>query len=223
MNHRRSIVLCMFVSLFFMLNGCKPSSSSQGGFAISVAERTQSASGKLSPPRPIPNVDVWGSFVGTIPNEQAYGTVQGYSGYEGDAVYACQVPAEYDASTNYYWVCNGEAPANWNHLFTLNFHCGDLHLHYSNPGAGEWTYELDNVETFLTSGAEGDCLTTYVAPASTRFAILGQFPQAITLSGEAPFTTTYGMPELYVYDGTATLVATETATSTMTACIGNRS
>jgi YVTN family beta-propeller protein len=56
-------------------------------------------------------------------------------------------------------------------------------------------------------------LTKDVPSASTRFAILGQLPKTLTLSGEAPFTTTYGMPQLYVYNGTATLVATETATS----------
>lgn len=76
-----------------------------------------------------------------------------------------------------------------------------------------WQYQLLNQEVFPISGVEGDCLTNDIPPASTRFAILGQLPQTLTLTGEAPFKTTYGMPKLYVYDGKATLVATETATS----------
>jgi hypothetical protein len=77
MDYRRSTIFCMFVLLLFLLNGCKQSStSSQGGFAVSVAEKTQSASGALSPPRPIPEAEVSGYFDGTIPNEQVAGTVQ---------------------------------------------------------------------------------------------------------------------------------------------------
>jgi hypothetical protein len=116
MNYRRSTFLCMFVSLLFLLAGCRPPSSSQGGFAISTAERTQSASGSLSPPRFIPNVPVFGNFYGTITGEQPYGTAQSYSGtegYYGPLGYPtwCGAPSN-DNSNNYYWVCYGEAPAS---------------------------------------------------------------------------------------------------------------
>jgi YVTN family beta-propeller protein len=118
---------------------------------------------------------------------------------------------------NYYWVCNGMAPALWTHSFILNFDCGNTNLvsSYIGPeGNGSyWKYQVQNVETFPVSGAEDDCLTYYLPDASTRFAILSQLPQTLTLSGEAPFMTTFSMPELYVYDGTATQVDTEIATS----------
>jgi YVTN family beta-propeller protein len=158
-----------------------------------------------------------GYFAGAITGEQPYGTAQSYSGTEG--FYGamgyptwCGAPNDYN-SNNYYWVCYGEAPAYWNITYTLNFLCGTKNLTYQDSIDNIYQYTITNQEVFLTSGAEGDCYTQYVPPASTRFAILGQLPQTLTLSGEAPFVTTYGMPELYVYDGTATLVATETATS----------
>jgi len=219
MNYRSNVVLCICLSLLFPLSGCKQSSSSLGGFAVSTAERTQSSSGALSPPRPIADVHVTGVYIGTIGNELQSGTVQSYDGYEGQEPAnpdACNMPVEYQQSNNYYWVCYGKAPALWTIDFQIDFYCGDTNLQYVNisnyPSGSSWTYQLLNQEVFPISGVEGDCLTKTIAPASTRFAILGQLPQTLTLTGEAPFTTIYGMPKLYVYDGTATLVATETAT-----------
>lgn len=213
----------MFLSSLLALNGCKLlSPSPAGGFAVSTAERTQFASGLLSPPRFIPGAFVSGVFTGTIGNETPYGTVQSYSGYEGYANslgqdQGCNEPTDYQLSNNYYWVCYGEAPAYWTIDYQLNFYCGDKNLQYAyisnEPSNSYWTYQILNEEVALTSGAEGDCLTNDIPPASTRFAILGQLPQTLTLTGRAPFITTYGMPELFVYDGTATLVASETATS----------
>ena len=162
-------------------------------------------------------MQVSGNFVGTVLGEQPYGTVQSYSGYEG--VYSplgvyptyCGAPSDYN-SNNYYWVCYGEAPAYWTITYTLNYYCGSTNLIYEDP-FNIYEYQLTHQETFPTSGIQGDCITKDVPSASTRFAILGQLPETLTLTGEASFVTTYGMPELYVYDGTATLVATETATS----------
>ncbi len=50
-------------------------------------------------------------------------------------------------------------------------------------------------------------------PASTRFAILGNIPNTLTLGSAVPLTTQYGMPLLYVYDKAGNIVVTETATS----------
>ena len=214
MDYHRSNLLFTFISLLLLVNGCRSSNPSQGGFAVSTAERTQAASGALSPPRFIPNVHVSGNFTGTITGEQPYGTTQSYDGIEGNwfAAHAeCGAPNDYN-SNNYYWVCYGEAPATWTITFDLSYLCGTKNLVYELPFS-DYRYQLTDQEVFLTSGIEGDCFTPYLPPASTRFAILGQLPQTLTLSGEAPFVTTYGMPELYIYDGTATLVTTETATS----------
>lgn len=85
-------------------------------------------------------------------------------------------------------------------------------------GDPAWTYTDRDSYTFLQTGFEDDCYYYYnglpgVPNTATRFAILGQLPQTLTLSSEAPLHTTYGMPVLYVYDKTKTAVATETATS----------
>lgn len=83
----------------------------------------------------------------------------------------------------------------------------------------DW-YEYESSNTLITnyypSGATYtlNCYTTGdVLPASTRFAVVGNFPSSITLGGSVPFTTQYGMPIMYVYGGTGSLVATEYATS----------
>jgi hypothetical protein len=88
-----------------------------------------------------------------------------YSGTEG--VYGvlgyptwCGTPANYN-SNNYYWVCYGEAPANWTVSFTLNYWCGNTNLVYSTYGS--YTYQGTG-EAFLTSGIEGDCYAPSVPP-----------------------------------------------------------
>jgi YVTN family beta-propeller protein len=104
----------------------------------------------------------------------------------------------------------------------VSFFCGTNNLIYSYIGpdgiGSYWIYQnsgVDNkgVETDAGGGFQGWCYTPYISDASTRFAILGQLPPTLTLTGEAPFSTTYGMPLLYVNDGNNNVVATETATS----------
>ena len=213
MNDRRCLLICMFASLILLFTGCKGPSTAGGGFAIDVVEKTISASGAISLGRPIPYVNVSGYLVNLIANETASGTVTSYSGLEVDKSLGidCPVPEAY-VSSDYYWVCYGEAPAIWSHTFTLNYYCGITNLVYSN-NTDTWTYTVPDVTTYLTTGAEDSCLTYTLPTASTRFAILGKLPETLTLSGEASFVTTYGMPQLYVYNGTETLVATESATS----------
>ena len=56
-------------------------------------------------------------------------------------------------------------------------------------------------------------------PASSRFAIAGNIPPSVTLTGIEPFSSTYGMPILYMYDGTngnPSLAAKITASSVST-------
>ncbi len=53
----------------------------------------------------------------------------------------------------------------------------------------------------------------WLLPASSRFAILGNLPNSLTLTSRAPLITRYGMPLLYVYDKAGNLVATETSTT----------
>jgi YVTN family beta-propeller protein len=58
-----------------------------------------------------------------------------------------------------------------------------------------------------------DCIQYSVPEASSRFDILGSLPSSITLSSVAPFVTQYGQPQMYVYDGTGTLVTQVGASS----------
>jgi len=209
MSYLKRLLICILVPMILVFAGCRGQSTAGGGFAIDVVEKTGSVT---SPGRLIPYVYVSGYYDKPIANKTASGTVVDYSGLEVDKSLGinCPVPGAY-VSSNYYWVCYGETPAIWDHTFTLNYPCGFTNLVYSDNT--DWTYTVKNVETLLTTGAEDYCLTSILPPASTRFAILGQLPQTLTLSGAAPFSTTYGMPKLYVYDGTQTQVATETATS----------
>lgn len=131
MNYRGLIVLCVFCSLLLALSGCKQSSLSQeGGFVVLTAERTQAANGALSPPRPIPGGTISGVFTGTIGNETPIGTVSSYSAFEGATNTSgkddgCDEPVEYQQSSNYYWVCYGEAPAYWTIDYQVSFDCGN--------------------------------------------------------------------------------------------------
>ncbi len=76
-------------------------------------------------------------------------------------------------------------------------------------------YPLANYYQYPYSGTFRATFYTYGAlpSASTRFAIVGSLPSTLTLTSEAPLTTNYGMPLLYVYDKTGTVTTTATATS----------
>jgi YVTN family beta-propeller protein len=236
MKYVRNIFMLISIPLIMMLTGCPPPQQPEegpilvpktaGGFAVFAYEQKISANGQNNGPTiPLPGVPVWGIYNGPYQNQQVYGTVQSYNGYEGNVnnvnygpYYCSYVPEEYN-TIDYYWVCGGEAPALWTHSFNLTFWCGNNNL-ISYDG-NFYTYQIkqlgkDSTDyTVLISGAGGECdmPVTNITQVSTRFAILGQLPQTLTLAGYAPFNTTYGMPLLYVFNGTATIVATETATS----------
>ncbi len=124
-----------------------------------------------------------------------------------------------------YFVQNGVATAYWNHKFTFDFYCGDKNLigvvetfDPLGPTVTSYAYQTTHVLTPLQTGVEDDCSHYYngqpgIAPASTRFAITGQEPQTLTLTGQGPVLSSNGMPKLHIYNATHSLVDTVTATS----------
>jgi YVTN family beta-propeller protein len=78
----------------------------------------------------------------------------------------------------------------------------------------EWIYTYGyTVWVANQQATELDCLSYTVSPASTRFAIQGSSPSVIQLTGDAPFSSQYGMPKMYVYGPAYNLVATVVAQS----------
>lgn len=128
----------------------------------------------------------------------------------------------YDEGYASVFIPNAEVPADWNMFAILPESCGTDHLYQRGVLPGThipfWEYEFPDVE--MDAGGddvwEYQCNTTSeLLPASERFAIVGSFPSTLTLGGDTPFITQYGMPLLYVYDGDG-LVTTETATGVST-------
>lgn len=123
---------------------------------------------------------------------------------------------------------NGKAPGFWNHRFTFNFFCGyndfiGTGTEYGDYGVPftTYSYAINNEYTFLQTGVQDNCYYYYngqpgIPPASTRFAIVGQQPQILTLTGQSPVMTQFGMPLLYIYDKDQNLVNIITATNVST-------
>jgi YVTN family beta-propeller protein len=118
------------------------------------------------------------------------------------------------------FINGARVPAVWNLDWDWSINCGQDYVDsYVDPGSLQvwYRYEHDGIDvqpvppTVPTDvciiGASG------INTASTRFAIIGNFPGSITLGGSAPFFMEFGMPLLYVYNQAGNLVATETATS----------
>jgi YVTN family beta-propeller protein len=169
-----------------------------------------------------PNVPVFGYelsdyYVNGIDKTQ--GTIA-YFGNNGD-------PPAATGSTGVLIVNNALAPAYWNVTWLEPWNCGTNTDPTQGPillgwpyyeGVSWWEYESQNalVQNYYPNKLKYslDCyLYVTLSPASTRFAILGNLPNTLTLGSEAPLTTQYGMPLLYVYDKTGNLIDTETATS----------
>jgi YVTN family beta-propeller protein len=201
MTYQRVVAIGLTLTFSAFLVGCYD--ANQGGFTIVTSEKLASGDNppQYGPRLPLPYSPITGGYESDYTGTDL-GTVQGN-------VY------EYVASTDStgtYFVTNGRSPAYWNHFVTYHSWCGSDNL-YSVGILNTWTYAHLNVLTGSKSTAYEDCLIYSLPEASTRFAIRGQLPDSITLSSEAPLTTQYGMPLLYVYDGTSSVVATETATS----------
>jgi YVTN family beta-propeller protein len=169
-----------------------------------------------------PNVPVYGYefsdyYVGGIDNTE--GTIA-YFGNNGD-------PPATTGQSGVLIVNNALAPAYWNVTWFQPWNCG----YNTDPSQGpvwqggaryegvDWViYESENalIPNYYANkiGFVFDCYyPATLLPATTRFAILGNLPNTLTLGSEVPLTTTYGMPLLYVYGGSGSIVATQTATS----------
>ncbi len=233
MLHRLPLALIQFWCIIYIigLSGCKePTSPQNGGFNVAAAQRYQNANGVMSPPVPIPFVPVAGIWVRPDPNslpqgsEQTYGrNWAGFPNSFDDELTGINV-SELENTTGYF-VKNGMAPGFWNHRFTFNFYCGTDNGIGTGTILGDngwpittYTYANNNEYTFLQAGVEDTCYYYYngqrgIPPASTRFAITGQQPQTLTLTGQSPIMTQFGLPLLYIYDNHQNLVNTITATN----------
>jgi YVTN family beta-propeller protein len=177
-----------------------------------------------------PNVPVWGNetgdyFVNGV--DQTNGTL-GWFGENGDQ--PLTTPWEGPLVVNY-----AMAPAFWDVYWLEPWPCGNNTNPQSAPvdqgvvfyeGADWWEEEIETaqlnapnqtpVPNYYSTG-QGLVLLCYTTgallPASTRFAILGNLPSSLTLGSAVPLATQNGMPLLYVYDKTGTVVTTLTATN----------
>jgi YVTN family beta-propeller protein len=190
--------ICLFVPVL----GCKGGPAP--GFTVQTNERIASADNPpiLGPKTPIPNVYVNGQYLNDAQGLQAQGTVTAYGG-------TTAIDANGDAN---YVVSQAKAPAYWDQYVTFDFACGNLDLYSYNQFTGEYTYKSPNVLMAQNEIFEQDCLNVELPAASKRFAIVGQFPQTLTLTSQAHLQTQNGMPILSVI-GKSGVIATETATS----------
>lgn len=191
----------------------------------------------------VPHVPVWGQFAQTWPaagapvgtgtqfgiaaNGQPSPVYTGNDGIlflgngEGNALWN-MFALEYSYCGSSISVApNGNAPA-----YNINDE-GQVPWNNGNYYEYEWQGVPILPSTYIspTAGKPGSitnfailgCPTyTPLQPATTRFAVAGSLPGTLTLGSNTGFTTTYGMPLLYVYDaanGLPNLVTTETATS----------
>lgn len=171
-----------------------------------------------------PNVPVWGNktsdyyaYVNGQSMDQTLGTVA-YFGNNGD-------PPSTTGASGVLVVNNAEAPAYWNLNWLQPWPCGYNADPSQGPvyegevtyaGVNWWEYTANGlVPNYYASKTPATllCYTpTPVLPASTRFAILGNLPNTLTLGSAVTLTTQFGMPLLYVYDKTGEVVSTLTAT-----------
>jgi hypothetical protein len=180
----------------------------------------------------VPDVPVAGYWVSNegdlIPQGSAYNYGVNYEGVPVAGVDPQTNDGTVESPTNnaseFYYVQSGIATAYWNHRFTFDFYCGDLNqigVVIDYEGSQQFTsygYQMANELTPLRTGVEDDCLYYYngqpgIPPASTRFAITGQEPQTLTLTGQGPVISSNGMPILYIYGPTHKLIETVPATS----------
>ncbi len=218
------------------LSGCpwdNPKSPQNGGFNVTTGQRYQAANGSWGLQDPVPDVPVAGYYVSNYENLVPQGIAYNYgvNNYQGVPVAGIDpqtsdgtVESPTNNALEFYFVQNGVATAIWNHKFTFDFYCGALDqigvvIDYSDfVPITSYGYQVANELTPLQTGVEDDCYYYYngqpgIPPASTRFAITGQEPQTLTLTGQGPVISSNGMPLLYIYGPTHNLINTVTATS----------
>ncbi len=236
MHAKYSLRLSALVLAAVTLSGCRSTQSGGNNTQVGVStvtcqgdpttEYSQDPTCLPQPlPQPVPGVILFGDETGNYIDPQGINeTPQGTSllGYFGEPTGSFATGSNGTGS-----VTGILAPALWNVEVVWPYNCGygpDYQgiVYYEGSDWYEYLYQSELLPNFnvapnnTTNGEirEFDCLQYGpLLPASTRFAILGGLPGTLTLGSATPLTTTYGMPMLYVYDGTGSVVATETATS----------
>ncbi|MFZ1085234.1 MAG: hypothetical protein WAN35_09740 [Terracidiphilus sp.] len=218
-----SFILFLFV-VVLTCSSCGPNTSSKQGIAVAMQQCQGDPNTQYSPTPTclpgsqlmvIPHVPVWGTYDSDEYDSSGNDLAQGTVTYFGSGTQPLITPSNGALPIN-----NARAPAYWNLFYLSPFYCGTSNF----QGGGDWDgtywdeYEIQNtlVPNYYASGlASTDVCIHYgsLLPASTRFAVLGSLPGTITLGSSVPFSTTNGMPLLYVYDGKENLVTTSTATS----------
>jgi len=227
-------VAAVFVvlSLTLATTGCGPTASPNAGIGIYTSDCQGNPTSQLGvytcqegTQRPVPHVPVSGYSLRYDIFTNSPGTVYDF----GFVVYGDPfVTTDQHGSAI---VANAHVPDYWNMFVLWPFNpfgnnglfiygCGGQN--YMGPveydGMNLYKYEFDDqlVNNFY-SNQDYYNFTCYhfgvLAPASTRFAIIGSFPSTLTLGAYTPFTTQYGMPLLDVYDNTGSIVTTEYASS----------
>jgi YVTN family beta-propeller protein len=196
---RQRIIVPALIASLIVMTGCQSTPPPGGGFTISTNERYASGDNPpvLGPRMRLANIPVKGNLDHVPANTQTYGNVQAYW-----------------AETNYIGlldVDNAVTPGYWDQYVTFGFPCGGLDLYSVSPDG--WTYLSADVLMAQNELYDQDCLIYSLPEASTRFAIVGQFPQNLTLYSQSPLSTEYGMPVLAVFDQTGASIASATASN----------
>lgn len=202
-------VLCAATLVVVAATGCGPNPNQ--GFTMSTQERIASpvAGGLPGPAFPLVETPVEGHWTASDGTNNG-GTV-----------------SSYDSDTNtlgLYYVSDGIAPAYWTHDVFMPSFCpypvtpGVIYVGSTFGGLNQ--FEVQEVLTANLGTYEWDCISSpaSIPDASSRFAIAGHIPSSVTVSALNPFTTTNGLPVMYVFDGISgngspNLLTTITATS----------
>jgi YVTN family beta-propeller protein len=212
----------------FLLSSCGPKSNNQQKYGFEVVTSACTGdSGALpynvclpGPNRKIPNIPISGSnpkdTLDPFGDDVSHGSVTNF----GFTVYG-----DPDVSTDQNGIAlisDGRVPASWDIYWLMPWECGRTnYIDQIYRDGAYWSeyevkaYSIANYYQYPVSGTVPVTCYQYNAlpAASTRFAILGSLPNTLTLTSEAPLTEAHGMPLLYVYDKTGSVVITETATS----------
>lgn len=212
MHNKRWLSICFLLVALIPFFGCKsqPINPNQG-FTVTTSVETLNSAGGPGPLAPMPGQLVLGQVV---PGTGTAGTVGSYDDHT-----SLVTLADGSQSAQYY-VSNGIAPASWNHYVWVPSDCAiplpPIQLVNSMGFSNEFG-DL-GVQTANLSSVDWQCgqNLTSMPGADSRFAFAGSVPASVTLSGQQPFSTQYGMPILYAFTGTGAapkLAATITASS----------
>jgi len=216
----RFIATGALTAVLISLIGCKITPPTQLTVQT-VANVTENCSVYPCTPKyiqvPAPGIRVWGNYIepevlGPAPT----GTLASYSGTTSSSDPNCStVPSIYQPQ-------NLLLPAEWSHwvrepsMCTISSSVGLINTEY--VGYGYIDAEVEDDQTANNAVITWGCtmpLNTMAATAPS-FAMAGSIPASITIPGQVSFTTSYGMPILYLYSGTngvPNLAATVTASS----------